>query len=883
MAMPVWGQMLPYLNPALSFEERASDLLGRLTMEEKISLMMNDSPAIERLGIPRYEWWNEALHGVARAGQATVFPQAIGLAATFEDREVYKTFTMVSDEARAKHHDAKRNQDFRRYRGLTFWTPNINIFRDPRWGRGMETYGEDPYLTGRMGVAVVRGLQGDPGARYDKTHACAKHYAVHSGPEWNRHSYDAKNISRRDLLETYLPAFRELVEEAGVKEVMCAYNRYEGEPCCGSENLLTRILRDEWGFQGVVVSDCGAIADFWVKGRHETHPDQASAAAAAVRAGTDIECGNHYTALKEALHKGLLDEAAIDQSVLRLLTARMELGMFDDDSQVPWASIPMSVVECAKHKAQALEMARKSLVLLKNDHQTLPLAKNLRKVAVVGPNADDSVMMWANYNGIPTHTVTILEGIRQKLPAGTVIHEKGCDLVNDKVFTSLFHECSSAGTKGFSATYYNTSDFSGEVAAQTMVTAPFNFSTFGNTVFAPGVALTNFSGHYEAVFTPSESGEVTFRLAGDDGYTLKIDGREVVTAHERGSRNINRREYLLEVIRGQSYKIELAYYQTDRWGILNFDLGRVTTLDYEAIAARVSDADAIVFVGGISPRLEGEEMPVDYPGFRGGDRTSIELPQVQRNLLKALKNTGKPVVFVLCTGSAMALQPEDENLDAILNAWYPGQMGGTAVADVLFGDYNPAGRLPITFYTSTEQLPDFEDYHMNKGRTYRYMKEKPLYPFGHGLSYSTFRYGKGKLSKRVIRPGEPLSLRFTLENLGPMGGDEVVQVYLRNLRDPEGPVKSLRAYRRVHLAAGKKKRITIDLHAKAFEFFDPHTETVTVAPGDYEFSSGVLRRRNSLSLHTSPSTPTRPNHLRFKTQDYFLNYQNVLPIQSTPL
>ncbi len=850
LIMSVSGQLLPYRDTSLPFGERAADLLGRLTTEEKISLMMNDSPAIERLGIPKYEWWNEALHGVARAGRATVFPQAIALAATFDDRAVAETFEMVSDEARAKHHDAKKRGDFRRYTGLTFWTPNVNIFRDPRWGRGMETYGEDPFLTGRMGVAVVRGLQGDPGSKYDKSHACAKHYAVHSGPEWNRHSYDAKNISRRDLLETYLPAFRELVQDAGVKEVMCAYNRYEGEPCCGSSHLLTTILREEWGFDGVVVSDCGAIADFWVKGRHETHPDQSSASAAALLSGTDMECGNHYTALMEALSKGLLDEAAIDRAALRLLTARFELGMFDDDRDVPWASIPMSVVESEKHKQQALEMARKSMVLLKNSHHTLPLSKNLKKVAVVGPNADDSVMMWANYNGIPTHTVTILEGIRNKLAAGTVIHEKGCDLANDKVFTSLFHECSSEGAAGFSATYYNTSDFSGEVAASTQVTAPFNFSTFGNTVFAPGVALTHFSARYEAVFIPSESGEVTFRLAGDDGYSLKIDGREVLTANERGSRNFNRREYLLEVTRGRPYKIELSYYQTDRWGVLNFDLGRVTTLDYEAIATEVSDADAIIFVGGISPRLEGEEMPVDVPGFRGGDRTTIELPQVQRNLLSALKNTGKPVVFVLCTGSAIALQPEDKNLDAILNAWYPGQMGGTAVADVLFGDYNPAGKLPVTFYASTEQLPDFEDYTMNKGRSYRYMKEEPLYPFGHGMSYSTFRYDRGSLSHKEIRPGEPLALRFRLKNNGPMAGDEVVQVYIRNLQDPEGPVKSLRAFRRVPLEAGETKKMTVDLPSKAFEFYNPLTESVMAMPGEYEVLYGGSSADEGLSKIT---------------------------------
>ncbi len=837
-ALPVCGQLLPYQNAALSPGERAADLLGRLTTEEKISLMMNDSPAIDRLGIARYEWWNEALHGVARAGQATVFPQAIGLAATFDDRAVRKSFGMVSDEARAKHHEAKRNGDFRRYRGLTFWTPNINIFRDPRWGRGMETYGEDPYLTGRMGVAVVKGLQGDPEARYDKTHACAKHYAVHSGPEWNRHSYDARNISRRDLLETYLPAFRQLVQEAEVKEVMCAYNRLEGEPCCGSEHLLTRILREEWGFNGVVVSDCGAISDFWMKGRHETHAGQPEASAAAVLAGTDIECGNNFRALKEALDKGLIGVEAVDKAVLRLLTARMELGMFDDDSQVSWASIPLSAVECEKHKTQSLEMARKSIVLLKNDDQTLPLSKNLKKVAVVGPNADDSVMMWANYNGIPTHTVTILEGIRNKLPQGSVIHEKGCDHVIDKVFTSLFHECSSAGNPGFGATYYGTSGFTGEIVARNSVSTPFNFSTFGNTVFAPGVPLTHFSARYEAVFTPSENGPVTFRIAGDDGYRLKINGREVLSASERGGRDLNRREYILEARQGERYAIDIEYFQTDFYGLLNFDLGRVSTVDYEAIAARAGEADAIVFAGGISPRLEGEEMRVDLPGFRGGDRTSIELPQVQQNLLHALQKTGKPVILLLCTGSAIALPPGHASPDAIVNCWYPGQMGGIAVADVLFGDYNPAGRLPVTFYSSTEQLPDFEDYAMNKGRTYRYLREAPLYPFGYGLSYTSFSYRKVRFRQSKGKPELAGILSLRLRNSGNRAGDEVVQIYVRNPMDPEGPVRSLRAFHRVTLEAGEKITLRFSLPAATFEFFDPASGEMAVKPGNYEIMAG---------------------------------------------
>ena len=687
------------------FDERARELLSQLTLEEKILLMTNVSKGIDRLDIAPYDWWNEALHGVARAGQATVFPQAIGLAATFDEQAVYEMFDMVSDEARAKHHDAVQNNDYSRYKGLTFWTPNINIFRDPRWGRGMETYGEDPFLTSIMGIACVRGLQGDPNAKYNKAHACAKHYAVHSGPEWNRHSFDAKNISQRDLWETYLPAFKELVVTAGVKEVMCAYNRFEGEPCCASDALLIDILRNTWGYDNVVVSDCGAINNFFVRGRHETHETVEKAVADAVITGTDLECGNTYKALIEAVNTGLITEEQIDVSVFRLLRARFELGLFDDDSLVSWSNIPMSVVESEKHKAKALEMARKSMVLLSNKNNTLPLSKDLKKVAVMGPNANDSVMLWANYNGTPTKTITILEGIQSKLPAGSVVYDKVCDHVNDQGFT-----------------------------------------------------------------------------------------------------------------------------------------------DYDAVAATVADADAIIFVGGLSPLLEGEEMRVELPGFRGGDRTNIDLPDVQVKVLAALEKLGKPVIFVVCAGSTLALSQEAELTDAILNVWYAGQMGGTAVADVLFGDYNPAGRLPLTFYASSDQLPDFEDYDMSKGRTYRYFKGKPLFPFGHGLSYTEFQYEKANLNKNSIKNNENLSLNITLKNTGDRDGDEVVQVYVRNLQDPAGPLKSLRAFKRINVKAGATEQVKINLPPTTFEFFDPNTNTMTVKPGKYEVLYGGSSDDKALSL-----------------------------------
>ena len=714
------------IDQVSEFDERARELLAQLTLGEKVSLMLNRSAPVERLGILPYEWWNEALHGVARAGQATVFPQAIGLAATFDDQAVYEMFDMVSNEARAKHHQAKRNNEFNRYQGLTFWTPNINIFRDPRWGRGMETYGEDPYLTSRMGVACVRGLQGDPNATYNKAHACAKHYAVHSGPEWNRHNFDAKNISQRDLWETYLPAFKELVLTAGVKEVMCAYNRFEGEPCCASNRLLIDILRNQWGFDGVILSDCWAIDNFFMPGRHETHPDVQHAVADAVITGVDLECGDAYGALIAAHRAGLITEEQIDVSVFRLLRARLELGNLDDDASVSWAKIPMSVVESRKHVEKALEMARKSMVLLNNKNNTLPLSKTLKRVAVLGPNANDSLMQWANYHGTPTRTITILEGIRSKLPADAVVYEKACDWVNDRVVD---------------------------------------------------VGL----GYEKEVDYDRDAGQVRIGVAG---------------------------------------------------------LGYEKEVDYDGMAATVADADVIIFVGGISPALEGEEMPVDWPGFRGGGRTHIDLPQVQVKMLEALSKVGKPVVFVLCSGSTMALTQEAAFTNAMLAAWYPGQQGGAAVADVLFGDYNPAGRLPLTFYASSDDLPDFEDYDMSKGRTYRYFKGKPLFPFGHGLSYTTFEYGKAGLSKNSIRSNESITLNLSLKNTGQRDGDEVVQVYVRNLQDPDGPVKSLRAFKRVTIKAGATQSIKLNLPPTAFEFFDPQTNRMTVKPGTYELLYG---------------------------------------------
>lgn len=830
---------LPYQNPNLTPEQRATDLLQRLTLEEKASLMQNASPAIPRLGIKPYEWWNEALHGVARAGLATVFPQTIGMAASFNDSLLYKVFNAVSDEARAKNRAFNDREQYKRYQGLTMWTPNVNIFRDPRWGRGQETYGEDPYLASRMGVAVVKGLQGPDTARYDKLHACAKHFAVHSGPEWNRHSFNAENIAPRDLWETYLPAFKVLVQEADVKEVMCAYNRFEGDPCCGSNRLLTQILRNDWGFKGIIVSDCGAISDFFGKKKHNTHPDAPHASADAVLNGTDLECGGNYRTLPEAVKAGLISEEQINTSVKRLLKARFELGEMETDNH-PWA-LPYSVVDCPEHRQLALQMARETMTLLQNKDNLLPLDKKV-KVAVIGPNANDSVMQWGNYNGEPSKTATLLSAIQAKLPASQIYYEQVCGLTDDITLSSLFNQCSDDGKPGFSASYWNNQEFKGTPDATAQLSTPFRFTTLGATAFAPGIELTGFASRYHTVFRPVKSGSAIFRVQTNGNIKASVNGEEVLD-----QTNIKNPEnlYTLQVEAGQSYDIDLQFTQIKDGAYFNFDLVEETPLNLNATLARLKDADVIIFAGGISPLLEGEEMKVSAPGFKGGDRTDIELPAAQRNVLAALKKAGKKIVFVNFSGSAMALAPEAGNCDAILQAWYPGQAGGTAVADVLFGDYNPAGRLPITFYKHTEQLPDFEDYSM-QGRTYRYMKETPLFPFGYGLSYTTFSYGKAQADKNLLSRGDKLNLSIPVKNTGKRNGEEIVQVYIRRPADKEGPAKTLRAFKRVEIAQGKTENVMIELPYSAFEWFDAATNTMHPLSGMYEILYGSSSKAEDL-------------------------------------
>lgn len=879
-ASPIWAQQLPYQNPNLSADSRAEDLISRLTLEEKTKLMMDTSPAIARLGIPQFQWWNEALHGIGRNGFATVFPITMNMAASWDDELLYKVFTAVSDEARAKAQVAKKSGNIKRYQSLSYWTPNINIFRDPRWGRGQETYGEDPYLTTRMGLAVVNGLQGQtfdgkplpaPGKlasstaktpQYVKLLACAKHFAVHSGPEWNRHSFNIENLPARDLWETYLPAFKSLVQDGNVAEVMCAYQRIDGKPCCGNARYERQILRDEWGFKGLITSDCGAINDFYVPGRHETAKTPAEATAQAIGAGTDVECGSVYRSLPEAVKTGIISEEKVNESLKRLLVARFRLGDFDKDENVGWTKIPESVVACKAHKDLALKMAEEGIVLLQNRNNLLPLNKKM-KIVVMGPNAKDSIMQWGNYSGYPTATTTILQGIRNyinggKACCGNQVQTSSCDvkyipactLTRNEVSESRFNLFTSSDrSKGMKAVYWNNPDMKGEPVAEAVMTAPINLSNGGNTVFAPGVNLTNFSARFMGVFTPDKDETLNIKMGCDDGYRLIIDGDTVANVW-KGRARVQTLNKPIDVKAGKPMQIQVDYLQKSDLAVMQFDIVKNYTPTEQQILAEVGDADVVVFAGGISPSLEGEEMKVSEPGFKGGDRTSIELPEAQRKVLSLLHKAGKRVVFINCSGSAIAMLPETENAEAILQAWYPGERGGEAVAKILFGEVNPSGKLPITFYKSDADLPDFLDYTM-KNRTYRYFKGETLFPFGHGLSYTIYEYDKPviKKIKREERKvenqnassgmsSEAYQLEFALSNKGTREGTEVVQVYIKRMDDVDGPIKSLKAFKRVTLKAGETRKVSIDLPRKSFEGWDAQTNTMRVVPGKYQIFVG---------------------------------------------
>jgi beta-glucosidase len=822
------AQKLPYQNPNLSAKERAIDLCGRLTLEEKAMLMLDESPAIPRLGIKKFFWWSEALHGAANMGNVTVFPEPVAMASSFNPNLLYKCFDVASTEFRAQYnhrmHDL--NGEDEKFHSLSVWTPNVNIFRDPRWGRGQETYGEDPYLTSVMGVQVVKGLQGPEDSKYRKLWACAKHYAVHSGPEYTRHTVNINDVSARDFWETYMPAFKACVQDGNVREVMCAYQRLDDDPCCGSNRLLQQILRDEWGFKYLVVSDCGAVSDFHMN--HKSSSDAVHGSSKAVIAGTDVECGFDYAykSIPEAVSRGLLSEAEIDKHVIRLLEGRFDLGEMDDPSLVEWSKIPYSAMSTKASAQLSLEMARQTIVLLQNKNNILPLKKNAEKIAVIGPNADDAPMMWGNYNGMPNHTVTILDGIKAKQKK--LFYTKGCDLTYDQVMDcQLATQCAAGGKKGLKGTFWNNTTMDGKPVTTQYYTTPLAVTTAGMHNFAPGVQIEDFSAKYETVFTPNESGEYVVNVEGCGHFELYINGEKKIVEH---TWRTTPTRTAIQAEKGKTYNIEVRFQFVKTWNAnLKINIAKELPIDYQQIIAQLKGINKVVFCGGISAALEGEEMPVQIDGFKGGDRTSIELPKVQRNFLKALKEAGKQVIFVNCSGSAIALTPETETCDAIVQAWYAGQEGGNAIADVLFGDCNPSGKLSVTFYKDDSQLPDFEDYSM-KGRTYRYFND-PLFAFGYGLSYTDFEIGEAKMQGKE-------SITIPVTNVGKRAGTEIVQVYIRNLSDAEGPLKSLRAFQRVDLKGGETVNVTLKLNEKSFEFWDPETNTMRTKPGKYEILYG---------------------------------------------
>ncbi len=827
-------------NPDLPREQRVENLISILTPEEKVGLMMNKSISIDRLGIPSYNWWSEACHGV-RQGGYTVFPQPIGMAAAFSEQLIYTVFSAVSDEARANwnrtdHNDPKLfnvPMGVTYYPGnpeLTFWCPNVNIFRDPRWGRGQETCGEDPYLNAVLGVQTVLGMQGnDP--NYFKTHACAKHYAVHSGPEPLRHSMNVEPTNR-DLWETYLPAFKALVKKGNVREVMCAYQRFEGRPCCTSDRLLIDILRNKWGYDAIVLTDCDAINNFFTRGQHETHSDPLSASVDAVLNGTDLECGKVFMSLVDGLKRGLIQESDLDQHLRKTLMGRFELGMFDPAGRLPWANIGAEVISNEQFNELATQAARESMVLLENKSGVLPLSKDIRTIAVLGPNADDVEMLNGNYGGTPTeaHQHSLLEGIRAAVPGAKVIYHKACEL-NDE-YNTIHHLGDFNDGKGMLVEFWNNRTLSGE-PDKTGYYKELNFSTFGAWGFAEGInndsLSLRISGRYVSTFT----GEMKYTLMTDNGYVLRVNGEVVEEAQPTRNRGFGFRrnvEYKsFPVTEGQTYDVCIEYRRgTGQFAMLRGDICERQLADFTDLAREVGSADAIIIIGGISAQMEGE----------GGDKADIELPRVQQRLVTAMHQTGRPVIFVNCSGSAIAFGSVEGQYDALLQAWYPGQGGARALADVLFGDYNPGGKLPVTFYRSNNDLPDFLDYSM-KNRTYRYFTGQPQYAFGYGLSYTTFAVGKAKISRKSMKVNGQVTLTIPVTNTGNRQGTETIQVYVKALDDAGAPIKALKGFQKMMLAPGETRNFTITLDSEAFEYYNPDIDELSPRKGRYQLLYGT--------------------------------------------
>jgi beta-glucosidase len=825
-----------YLNPDLPPDERARDLVGQMTLDEKISQMQNMAAAIPRLGVPAYDWWSEALHGVAFAGFATVFPQAIGAGATWNPELLHREAVVISTEARAKYRGFLRKGSIEGREGLDFWSPNINIFRDPRWGRGQETYGEDPFLTGRMGVAFIRGMQGED-SRYLKTIATPKHYAVHSGPESDRHHFDARPPVR-DLYETYLPAFEASIVEAGAWSIMGAYNRVNGDPACASNLLLGGLLREKWGFKGYVVSDCGAIGD--IHANHKVAKNAAESSARAVKAGCDLSCGGEYDSLRQAVAWKLITEEEISTSTIRLMEARFRLGMFDPPGRNPFDSIPESANDTPEHGALAREVARESIVLLKNERGALPLNKP-KSIAVIGPFADDVTVLVGNYNGTPSHPVTILEGIKRR--AGkecTISFARGCDIATGmpRLFPVearyLSVQDSGKMQPGLHVEFFANVGLSGTPCAVRRDTAV----TFDWVRESPGAGIPadRYSARWTGLLTTDFSGSRNIGVEVDDGARLYIDDSLVVDLWTRGGRRPATAEYSFKA--GRPYRIRLEYFEGG--GEASITLGwsdESHKQEQEALAA-ADKSEVIVAVMGLCPYLEGEEMNISIDGFKGGDRTKLEIPSPQEMLLKKLVATGKPVVLVLTSGSALSIPWEKEHVPAILEAWYPGQEGGNAVADVLFGDYNPAGRLPVTFYRSVDDLPSFDNYAM-AGRTYRYFHSPSLYPFGYGLSFTSFDYRKADVVSERVMAKDTIYLDVTVENTGHRDGDEVVQIYAHAQQSlADDAIKSLVGFKRIHIPSGTLQTARIAIPVHELRTYDPNRHDYVVRPGIYNLEIG---------------------------------------------
>ncbi|HZM14312.1 MAG TPA: glycoside hydrolase family 3 C-terminal domain-containing protein [Bacteroidales bacterium] len=831
VALIIVAQEPVYLNTELPFGDRVSDLVSRMTVEEKAAQLLYTAPGIPRLGVPEYNWWGEALHGVARAGYATVFPQSITIANSWDEELMLDVANAISDEARAKYHEFIRRGDHGIYHGLTFWSPNINIFRDPRWGRGHETYGEDPYLTGRMGLQFVRGMQGsDP--KYLKTVATAKHYAVHSGPEPLRHKFNAQ-VSERDLRETYLPAFRTLVKEGGVYSVMGAYNQFRGHPACANDELYG-ILRNEWGFTGYIVSDCWAVSDFYTFQGYAKDP--AEAAAQALRAGTDLECGVDYNYLMESLKRGLITESEIDRAVKRIMTARFKLGMFDPDSIVEYAQIPFSANCSDYNRSLARQAARESVVLLKNENDILPLEGSIKTIAVIGPNADNWEALVGNYNGIPKDPVTILDGIKAKASSCTeVIWAEGSDLapgIHNLIPVSSCYLQTPDGRQGALGEYFDNRDMNGEPLFR-RIDDEINFY-WDNDSPHHLMPADDFGIHWVTDLIPPVSGTYHLGTWASSAYVLKVNGDTLLSF--RGEHHGFHKEVPVDLKAGEKYRIELFYrnYSGDADMKLLWAMPRENLV--EDAVAKASMADAVILVLGLSQRLEGEEMGIKIEGFDGGDRTSLALPALQEELLTAMINTGKPVIVVLMNGGPVASLRAQEKAAAVLLAGYPGVEGGSAVADVIFGDYNPAGRLPVTYYSSVDQLPPFEDYDM-ENRTYRYFSGTPLYPFGYGLSYTTFSYADLTLPEKIVA-GNDVRVTVRVTNTGKMAGDEVVQLYITDEKaSTPRPLRQLEGFKRIHLNAGESRTVEFLLKAEQFSMINKSNVRV-IEPGWFTVSAG---------------------------------------------